>query len=157
MSDRTQSSDWPSPKGPWPEAAEDGSRVYDHGWPWCAVAAGHPDPEGGYPDPEVHVPWSECRTLAAAFDGVRLGLDGAAAGLDVYGAARFRFGELRTATARDVPRIVLECYFDAPEAAESSNEEVVRFSLPVGEALRLGRRLAQIVDFVTIPSPQPRD
>lgn len=47
MSDRIDPPHWPSQRGPWP-AVSDASRLFDHGWPWCVNAAGHPDPDGGY-------------------------------------------------------------------------------------------------------------
>lgn len=97
MTDRIDRENWPTPRGPWHEVL-DLSRLYDHGRPWCANAAGHPG-EDGYPDPELHRPWHECRSPEAALDGALLGTDGVPADLTVYLAAPFRFGELRRSAA----------------------------------------------------------
>lgn len=77
-------------------------------------------------------------------------LSGQGHGLDIYAAAAFQFGELRSsATNLHLPaRIVLEYY---PDVAGAEPADAIRFSLPVGEALRLSRRIAQVVDLVTVP------
>jgi len=145
MSDRTQPPNWPSPRGPWPEVT-DGSRLFDHGKAWCATAHGHPEPDDGYPDPDRHVPWNECRSVVSYFDGARQGIDGARLELELYVAAAFQFGALRSEAAPSEARIVLEAYVDEP------GQEPMRVSLPAGEALRLARRMAQLVDLVDGPS-----
>lgn len=142
MSDRTQPPNWPNARGPWSEV-EDISRLFDHGKPWCASATAHPGPEIDYPDPLDHVPWDECRTLSTGFDGARQDLYGPPVGVELYAAAPFQFGALRHEAVRTETRIVLEVY------SEESDDDVVRVSLPLGEALRLGRRLGQVVDRVT--------
>lgn len=58
-------------------------------------------------------------------------------------AAPYQFGALRDEALSDEPRIVIESYVD------ESGEEPVRLSLALGEALHLGRRIAQLVDLVT--------
>lgn len=141
MGNRTQPPNWPSPRGPWPEVT-DASRLFDHGKPWCATAHGHPEPEDGYPDPDRHVPWNECRTLVSYFDGARHDLSGAPVELELYAAAAFQFGTLRSEAFRPDSRIVLESYVD------QEGHEPVRVSLPAGEALRLARRITQLVDLV---------
>ena len=143
MSDRTQPPNWPSPRGPWPELT-DINQLFDHGKPWCATAHGHPEPDDGYPDPDRHVPWNECRSLVSYFDGARRDLSGPRMELEVYAAAAFQYGRLRSEALPQETRIVLDAYVDAP------GEEPLRLSLPVGEALRLGRRLGQLVDLVTL-------
>jgi hypothetical protein len=120
----------------------DERRLYDSGSFWCAAANGHPDHNGGYPDPERHQPPFECRSLSTGFDGARVDLRGPSRGLEVYAAAPFQFGQPRGSDSAEPARIVLECYSDT---------SCLRFSLPPGEALRLGRRLAQLVDLITIP------
>lgn len=154
MSDRTETGSWPDPEGPW-HRVTDNSRVFDHGRPWCAGAAGHPTEEHEYPNADLHLP-SECRSFATSFEGVVQDLSGQAAEVEVYAAAPFRFGEMRTTDLTDDSvRVVLEYY--AP-ALESEHEvAVVRWSLPLGEALRLGRRLAQLVDLVTDPLGHTRE
>ncbi len=142
MSDRTQPPNWPSPRGPWPEVT-DTSRLFDHGKPWCSTAHSHPEPEDGYPDVNRHVPWNECRTLVSYFDGARHDLSGTPAGLELYAAAVFQFGTLRREALPGETRIVLETYVDEP------GQEPVRVSLPVGEALRLARRIGQLVNLVS--------
>jgi hypothetical protein len=146
MSDRTETASWPDPEGPW-HRVTDGSRVFDHGRPWCAGAAGHPTEARDYPNADLHLP-QECRSLTTSFDGVVQDLSGSAAELEVYAAAPFRFGEIKTSDhTDDSARIVLEYY--AQEAAGEYELTVARWSLPLGEALRLGRRLGQLIDLVT--------
>ena len=143
MSDRTNPASWPNSRGPWHEV-KNVTRVYDHGMPWCLNTAGHPDPDGGYPDPAIHLPADECRSAGLCLDGVKCDLTGPTGGLEVYAAQPFRFGELR-ATARDAStRMVLE-FFD-----ETGRVPSTRYSLPLGESLRLARRLSQLVDLVTV-------
>lgn len=151
MAETTQPRNWPSPRGPWPEVT-DLSRLFDHGAWWCANRAGHPDPENGYPDAEGHTPWDECRSLAGSFAGVRAGLTGPRLEVEVYVAAPFRFGRLAAeVTGVPVsPRVVFECYSDGD--TESSE---LRFSLPLGEALLLVRRLEHLVDEVSYPRRSP--
>jgi hypothetical protein len=143
MSEPTQPASWPNARGPWYEVSDD-RRLYDSGWFWCATASGHPDRNGGYPSHERHPLALECRSLSTGFDGVRADLQGPNRGLEVYAAAPFQFGQLRGSDQADPARILLECYTDT---------SCLRFSLPAGEALRLGRRLAQLVDLITIPPP----
>ncbi len=153
MSETTQPENWPSPRGPWPEVS-DLSRRFDHGRHWCANAAGHPHPEGGYPDAGVHVPWDECQSAPCLFDDVRVNLLGSIRGLALYGAAPFEFGALRASTPpHRAPRIVLELF---PDTLLSGPEEIVRFSLSLGEALRLSRRIPQLVDRLTASLPGAR-
>jgi hypothetical protein len=141
MAHRTQPPNWPNLRGPWHEVTA-ASRLFDHGKPWCATAHGHPEPDDGYPDPDRHVPWNECRTLVSYFDGVRLDLHGMQVELELYAAAVFQFGALRSEALPTETRIVLEPYVDQP------GHEPIRISLPVGEALRLARRITQLVDLI---------
>jgi hypothetical protein len=148
MPETTQPENWPSPRGPWPEIGNS-SRIFDHGRYWCANAAGHPNPEGGYPNPAVHIPFDECRTLAASFADVRRNLSEQTYELDLYAAAAFQFGAARSSSTLYLPaRMVLDFYSDTT-SAEPGN--AIRFSLPAGEALRLSRRITQVVDLVTVP------
>ena len=142
MSHRTQPPNWPSPRGPWHEVAGTG-RLFDHGKPWCATAYGHPEPDDGYPDSDRHVPWNECRTLISSFDGARRDLNGGPLELELYAAAAFQFGSLRSKALPSETRIVLEAYADEP------GQEPIRVSLATGEALRLARRITQLVDLVS--------
>jgi hypothetical protein len=146
MPEHTQPRNWPCPRGPWHEVL-DLSRLHDYGQPWCADVTGHPGPQRDYPDPETHQPWDECRTLSTSFLGARVDLGGPPLALELYAAAPYQFGALRDEAASVLPRIVLDCYSDpgTPEVAE------MRFSLPLGEALRLARRITQMVDLVTMP------
>lgn len=144
MSDRTQAPNWPTPRGPWPEVS-DTSRLFDHGKPWCATAHAHPEADDGYPDVDRHVPWNECRTLPSYFDGARQELHGPPIDLELYAAAGYQFGALRGEASPAETRIVLEVYADRP------GEEPTRVSLPLGEALRLSRRITQLIDHVSIP------
>jgi hypothetical protein len=144
MPDRTQPPSWPSPRGPWHEV-EDVTRLFDQGKPWCVGAAGHPVDEDDYPEVDRHIPWNECRTLTSHFDRSRRDLTGANIELELYAAASYQFGTLREAALPDEPRIVIESYVDA------RGEEPVRVSLSLGDALRLGRRITQLVDLVSVP------
>jgi hypothetical protein len=143
MSDRTNPASWPNPRGPWHEVG-DLTRVYDHGMPWCLNAAGHPDSSGGYPEPAIHLPADECRTAGLYLDGVTRELTGPGCGLEVYAAHQFRFGELRATAGRPSTRIVVD-FFD-----DSGSVSSARYSLTLGESLRLARRLSQLVDLVTL-------
>src|SRR6185503_15550393 len=141
MSEPTQPASWPNARGPWYEVTDD-RRLYDGGFFWCAMASGHPDYNSGYPNHERHQLAFECRSLSTGFSGVRVDLRGPSRELEVYAAAPFQFGQLRGSDTATQARIVLECYSDT---------SCLRFSIPAGEALWLGRRLAQLVDLVTIP------
>jgi hypothetical protein len=141
MSDRIHPPDWPSPRGPWPEVSSV-DEIYDHGWPWCVNAAGHPDRDGGYPDPQRHVPWHECHSQAKFLDGACRDLDGKPVGVSVYTAAPFRFGQSRDDASPTAPRVVLETWTDDDEASQ-------RVSLTPGEAFRLARILLRCADELT--------
>ena len=142
MSHRTQPPNWPSSRGPWPEVAGI-DRLFDHGKSWCATAQGHPEPDDGYPDSDRHVPWNECRTLISSFEGARRDLHGGPLELELYAAAAFQFGTPRGEALPDETRVILEAYGDEP------GQEPFRVSLPAGEALRLARRIAQLVDLIS--------
>ena len=141
MSDRIDPATGPERRGPWPEVT-DSSRLFDHGWPWCVNATGHPEQNGGYPDPKHHG-LHECRGREAHVDGVRRELDGAPLGLSVYSAAEFRFGQTRTGGIPTSPRVVLESWSDV------EREPSHRVSLTPGEALRLARILVRCADDLT--------
>jgi hypothetical protein len=142
MSNGIHPPEWPSRRGPWPEV--DGpSRLYDHGWPWCVNAWGHPDERGGYPDPARHLPWFECRGREAFVDEVRRDLDGEPVTVSVYAAAAFRFGQPRHDGLPVSPRVVVETWSDRDD------EHWQRVSLTVGEALRLARILVRCADELT--------
>jgi hypothetical protein len=143
MTDRIDPTTWPTPRGPWPEV-EDPSRIYDHGRPWCINATGHPG-EGGYPDPQAHVPWGECHGPDITLTEIRDHLGGDLLDLSVFVAAPFRFGEPRR-LVDNTARLVLEA------ATESSETPSIRFSLGLGEALRLARAINHLVDEVTMPA-----
>jgi hypothetical protein len=146
MTDRIDSSHWPSPRGPWPEVT-DASRLYDHGRPWCVNADAHPDRTGGYPDPDRHVPWHECQTAETYIDGTRRNLDGEPVDVSVYAAAPFRFGELRGQGALSSAGIVIETW------PTGTDEPAERVSLTPGEALRLARILIHLADQLTLTRP----
>jgi hypothetical protein len=141
MSDRIDPPDDGFEQGPWPRA-DDPGRLFDHGWPWCVNAAGHPDRDGGYPDPERHLPAHECHSRAAFVDGACLDLDGEPLGVSVYNAAPFRFGQRRDEVRPASPRVVLEAW-------TSDDETVQRISVTPGEALRLARILVRWADELT--------
>jgi hypothetical protein len=122
------------------------SRLFEHGWPWCANAAGHPDPDGGYPDPERYEPWHECRGAEMFVDGGCRDLDGERVGVSVYNAAPFRFGQPRDGTPPATPRVVLETWMNDLESAQ-------RVGLTAGEALRLARILVRCADKLTFGRP----
>jgi hypothetical protein len=82
-----------------------------------------------------------------SFDGVLRDLAGPAAELELYAACPYQFGALRDLAVRPEPRVVIETYVDV------LGEESTRVSLPIGEALLLGRRIAQLVDAVSIRRP----
>jgi hypothetical protein len=128
-------------RGPWPPVS-DLSRLYDHGWPWCMNAAGHPDLNGGYPDPERHLPSHECRSREAFVDGGRRGLDGEQVGLSLYSAAAFRFGQPRDDAPPATARVVLETW-------TSDDNSSQRVSLTAGQALQLARILVRCADDLT--------
>jgi hypothetical protein len=130
-------------QGPWPPASDPG-RLFDHGWPWCVNATGHPDRDGGYPDPQRHLPAHECHSRAAFLDGTRRDLDGEPLGVSVYNAAPFRFGQLRDEAALVSPRVVLEAW-------SSDDEPAQRISVTPGEALRLSRILVRCADDLVFP------
>ena len=141
MSDRIDPPDIGFAQGPWPPAS-DPERLFDHGWPWCVNAAGHPDPDGGYPDRECHLPAHECHSRSAFLDGVCRDLDGEPLGVSVYNAAPFRFGQLRDEASPACPRVVLEAWTCDDEPAQ-------RIGLTAGEALRLARILLRCADELT--------
>jgi hypothetical protein len=140
MPDRTESRNWPSDRGPWPEVTTV-QRVYDHGFSWCLERDGHPDPSGGgYPDAALH-DTAECQSRPYLFDGLRVGLLGEPVSLAIYGAAPFQFGALRSGAFRPQARIML----DLADDAESSDQ---RLSLALGDALAVGRSILKLVDLV---------
>jgi hypothetical protein len=141
MSDRIDPPDDGFEHGPWPPVSDPG-RLFDHGWPWCVNATGHPDREGGYPDPHRHLPAHECHSRAAFLVGVRRDMEGEPIGVSVYNAAPFRFGQLRDEAEPASPRVVLEAW-------TGDGQTVQRISLPPGEALRLARILTRCVDELT--------
>ena len=63
MSDRIYPPDDGFGGGPWPPVS-DPSRLFDHGWPWCVNAAGHPRSARRLPDPGRHLPAHECHSRA---------------------------------------------------------------------------------------------
>jgi hypothetical protein len=139
MTDRIDSSAWPTKRGPWPEVT-DLSRLYDHGRSWCINAAGHPG-EAGYPDAGLHAPWDECHGPDRSVQA-RDGLAGKQGDLCVYVAAPFRFGQPRAVTDNDI-RVIIETH--------SADAVTGRSSLSLGEALRLARMINQLVDDATMP------
>ena len=143
MSDRIVPPDDIRERGPWPPV-DDSSRLFDHGWPWCVNAAGHPDPEGGYPAPVRHLPAHECQSRAAFLDGVRRDLDGQQLGVSVYNAASIRFGEPRDDSPPASPRVVLDTWAMEEKQAQ-------RISLTPGAALQLARILVRFADELTFP------
>ena len=119
MVDPIDDTTWPSPRGPWPEVT-DLSRLFDHGQRWCVNAAGHPTVDEEYPDAQIHTPWDECRTREWSLHDARRDLDGNALDLTVYGAARFRLGQLHTACCptADLARVVIESSGALPGVTE---------------------------------------
>jgi hypothetical protein len=145
MTDRIDPTPWPSPRGPWPEVTGP-DRLHDHGYPWCANAAGHPDRNGGYPDADIHLPWHECRSIERHLDGGSDDLPGAELGLSLYLAAPFQFGAPRGSTPGQ-PRVVLE-FWRADDDGRSR-----RITLARGEALCLARIRERLVDDLTFVRP----
>ena len=143
MSDRIDPPDAVFEQGPWPPVSDPG-RLFDHGWPWCVNAAGHPDPDGGYPNPERHLPAYECHSRVCFVDGVRRDLNGEPLVVSVYNAAPFRFGQPRDERPPASPRVVLETWTSEDERAD-------RFSLTPAEALHLARILVRCADELTFP------
>jgi hypothetical protein len=141
MSDRIDPPDVGLEQGPWPPA-DDPGRLFDHAWPWCVNAAGHPDPDGGYPDPERHLPADECHSRATFLNGVCRDLEGEPLGVSVYNAAPFRFGELRDEVRPASPRVVLETWAGDDKTGQ-------RMRLTPGEALHLARILVRCADELT--------
>jgi hypothetical protein len=145
MANRSDHSTPRPPRGPWPEV-NDLDRLFDHGRWWCINAAGHPADQDDYPDAEVHRPWHECRSVEVDLDGACRDLIGDAVFASVYLAEPFRFGMPRTDASVTRPRLVVE-FADA-------DEESRRFSVGLGEAARLARILAHLVDHLAFPSPR---
>jgi hypothetical protein len=117
------------------------SQIFDTGEPWCINAAGHPQDD--YPDPDIHVPAHECRTAGLVVDATS-DLVGPAKTLEAYVAIPFRFGQQRGADAKDAKRLVLE--FDDDQGGLP-----IRFSVAVGDGLRIARRIVRLVDLVDQP------
>lgn len=140
MADRTDPPDRPIVGGPWPDVSSS-EQIFDHGAPWCINDDGHPDYD--YPDPEIHVPWLECRTAGLSVDAVP-DLAGTPYVMEVYIARPFRFGQMRGTSDVEPARLVLEV---TDEAGELS----ARFSLALGDALRIGRHIARLIDLVDQP------
>jgi hypothetical protein len=135
MPDRTESTDPPTSRGPWPEADED--RIFDAGAPWCINSAGHPGLDDDCPDPTRHVPADECRMLGLSVDAIE-GLTGSARDLEVYAARPYLFGERREPDRSRETRFVFE-------SVDPSTEAETRFSLSRGDALRLALHLVEVV------------
>jgi hypothetical protein len=140
MADRTDRSDWPSPRGPWPEWTDITQR-FDHGASWCGNANGHPSAGRDYPHPIAHVPPFECRTAELAIEDARDGLTGDSRDLEIYAARPFRFGAPRTDTGPDAPRIV----FDHRDEAGGAGGQV---SVSLGDALRIACHLHALVALI---------
>ena len=135
MPDRTDP-ECPRPRGPWPEVHDD-DRIFDHGAPWCLNADGHPGPADDYPDPIRHLPPYECRSVGLLLDAV-VSLAGSRCELDAYLARPYRFGELRSIARVDEPRVVFDC-------VGAATDTTARFSVTLGDALRLGLHLLALV------------
>jgi hypothetical protein len=162
--DPNDRSTWPTPRGPWPDATGERAATgrYDHGAPWCAQAAGHPDTNHGYPDLDRHQPWNECQSLQLDHDEVQLGLDGPPVHFATYLALPFRYGQPRPAAQLDSdrmhPRIVLDAAVDLPPAGLGHPSEharrafgersSARVSLSLATAVMLSRDLCILVDRV---------
>jgi hypothetical protein len=136
VTDRTDQPHRPTVRGPWPEASEV-DRIFDYGAPWCINAEGHPGPDDDYPDRSRHFPPYECRTNGLVIDAID-GITGPPCELEVYAAAAFRFGELREAASPDHTRVIFDC---CDEASDTSP----RFSVSLGDALRIAQHLTQVV------------
>lgn len=143
MSDRIDSSSWPSPRGPWPEW-HDLSQLHDAGRWWCVNSAGHPG-EADYPDPGLHVPWGECQGPSVLLEDPRRDLDGQPLDVIVYAAAPYLFGESRAGRGDTSTRFVI----DAAEAG--AEDPLLRMSLSLGEAVRFARTVNWLVDEVSRP------
>ena len=143
MAHGNDSDTWPSPRGPWPEVT-DLSRLFDHGQRWCRNAAGHPG-TNDYPDATEHLPWFECHGPEVWLHGACRDLDGEPAEISVYPAAPFRFGQPRALPVRVTPRLVLDARVPGPPRFGC------RFSLDLGEGIRLARIIEHLVDGVSFP------
>lgn len=140
MADRTDPSDRPTARGPWAEVTEL-NQFFDHGAPWCINADGHPGYD--YPDPEIHVPASECRAVGLSLDA-RTDLAGRPRVLEAYVAQPFRFGEQRDSREADSARLLFDFVDDDMESS-------MRFSISLGDGLRLARHVLRLIDLVDRP------
>ncbi len=142
MANRTNHSSWPSSRGPWHEVI-DLRRLYDHGMPWCVNVDGHPDLSDRYPDSTVHVPFDECRSASVYFDAAGETPSGEPQTFEIYLARPFRFGELRRPLHDETLLVVALANESTPD-----DRVAARFSMPLGEALRLARGITRLVDLV---------
>jgi hypothetical protein len=143
MQDRTERSSWPSPRGPWAEVV-DLSQRFDHGWPWCENAAGHPGLDRDYPDVGLHMPPFECQSPSAYLPVTKGDSVTTQRHLRAFVAAPFRFGEARSDARNDERHVVLEFLADVDGA-----EDLDRFSLTLGDSLRLAHWLTRLDDLIT--------
>ena len=60
----------------------------------------------------------------------------------MYAGRPFRYGQPRAGATEPTTRVVLDFY-------DETTENTVRFSLPLGECLRLSRLLGRLTDHVT--------
>ena len=140
MADRTDRPERTTARGPWPEVTSV-QQFFDRGAPWCINADGHP--EYDYPDAELHVPAFECRTFSLAVEAVP-DLAGRGHTVEVYVARPFRFGQPRGASPTGPPRLVLQ-------VTDLNGEIASRFSVSLGDALRLARHVERLSDLVDDP------
>jgi hypothetical protein len=83
----------PTPEQPWRPVTDDDDGApfqFDHGAPWCADRAGHPQFNDGYPSLNHHR--TECRSYDGFFGA--LSDDGRPGYFSAYLVRPFRFGQL---------------------------------------------------------------
>lgn len=140
MAESTDPPDLAAVRGPWREVTSL-DQIFDHGAPWCINADGHPDYD--YPDPELHDPAFECRTAGVAVEAMP-DLAGPDHTIEVYVARPFRFGQPRGTNSVDPIRLVLA-------VTDGEGEIAARFSVALGDALRLARHVQRLIDVVDQP------
>jgi len=139
MTDRTEDQAQPARRGPWHDGTEPG-RYFDRGAPWCLNAAGHPSGQNTYPDATIHTPPDECQTRSLFTEGLE-DLAGPSCFVETYAAEPFRYGQPRTGDLAATPRVIIETHYLAADTS-------TRFSVSLGDALRLATHLAIIVSTI---------
>lgn len=126
----------PTPEQPWRPIPDDDTEVhyqFDHGRPWCADRASHPQfQDGGYPSLNHHR--TECRSYDGWFGA--LAENGRPGFLSAYLVRPFRFGQVSHTVDED--RLAIE--FDP---AEDDGGELFRCTVPATIIRNLAAHLTQ--------------